>query len=389
VHRVSGVGSTTAVLGGLLLLGLIAEWTATRLPIPRVSVLLVLGLAVGPIGLDLLPQAREEWFPIVSAVALVMVGFLIGGEFTTDRFRELGAPSAVIALVQALGTAVVVGAGLLAVGVEPILALPLAGIATATAPAAVTGVVEESGQRGPFSRLLLAIVAIDDAAALVVFSLLLTSVSLLAGVDSGAEVVRAALWELGGGVGLGVALGIPAASLTGRLQPGHPVLEEALGLVLLCAGLGVWLDVSYLLAAVVMGAIVANLASHHELPFREVESVEWPFLVVFFLLAGASLELSALAAVGWVGVGYIVLRTLGKVGGSWLGVRLVGGSSDRARWLGVALLPHAGVALGLGLLADQQLPEVGADVLAIVVGATVVFELIGPLGTRLALERSD
>jgi Kef-type K+ transport system membrane component KefB len=389
VHRVSGVGSTTAVLGGLLLLGLIAEWTATRLPIPRVSVLIVLGVAVGPIGLDLLPEAREEWFPIVSAVALVMVGFLIGGEFTTDRFRELGAPSAVIALVQAVGTAVVVGVGLLAVGVEPILALPLAGIATATAPAAVIGVVEESGQRGPFSRLLLAIVAIDDAAALVVFSLLLTSVSLLTGVESGAEAVRAAVWELGGGVGLGVTLGIPAAYLTGRLRPGRPALEEALGLVLLCAGLGVWLDVSYLLAAVVMGIIVANLASHHERPFREVESVEWPFLVVFFLLAGASLELSALGAVGWVGAGYIVLRTLGKVAGSWLGVRLVGGASGRARWLGVALLPHAGVALGLGLLADQQLPAVGADVLAIVVGATVVFELIGPLGTRLALERAD
>ena len=382
-------GAATAVIGALLLLGLLAEWAARKLPIPRVSILIILGALVGPVGFDLLPATREQWFPLVSAVALVMVGFLIGGEFTKERLRELGARSAVIALVQALGTVVVVGAGLMAFGVDAQLALPLAGVATATAPAAVVGVVQESGRGGPFSRLLLAIVAIDDAAALIVFSLLLAAVGLIAGGDgSGTAALWAAFRELGGGLGLGIALGLPAAFLSGRLQPGRPVLEEALGLVLLCAGLGVWLEVSYLLAAVVMGIMVANLASHHERPFREIEGVEWPFLVVFFLLAGATLELSALIAVGWIGVGYVLLRTLGKLGGAWLGVRLVGESRSRARWLGIALLPQAGVALGLALLAEQQLPGTGADILAIVVGATVVFELIGPVGTRLALERA-
>lgn len=382
-------GAATAVIGALLLLGLLAEWAARKLPIPRVSILIILGALVGPVGFDLLPATREQWFPLVSAVALVMVGFLIGGEFTKERLRELGARSAVIALVQALGTVVVVGAGLMAFGVDAQLALPLAGVATATAPAAVVGVVQESGRGGPFSRLLLAIVAIDDAAALIVFSLLLAAVGLIAGGDgSGTAALWTAFRELGGGLGLGIALGLPAAFLSGRLQPGRPVLEEALGLVLLCAGLGVWLEVSYLLAAVVMGIMVANLASHHERPFREIEGVEWPFLVVFFLLAGATLELSALIAVGWIGVGYVLLRTLGKLGGAWLGVRLVGESRSRARWLGIALLPQAGVALGLALLAEQQLPGTGADILAIVVGATVVFELIGPVGTRLALERA-
>ncbi len=387
---VTGAGPTIAVIGGLLLLGLLAEWSAAKLPIPRVSVLIVLGVAVGPIGFDLLPPAREEWFPIVSAVALVMVGFLIGGEFTTERLRELGVRSALISLIESVGTAVVVGAGLLVAGVEVQLALPLAGVAAATAPAAVVGVVQESDQHGPFSRLLLAVVAFDDAVGLVVFSLVLAVVGLLSGGDGGGSAaVWTALRELGGGVALGVAIGLPAAYLTGRLRPGRPVLEEAFGLVLLCAGLGVWLEVSYLLAAVVMGAVVANLASHHERPFREIESIEWPFLVVFFLLAGASLELSAVGAVGWIGLGYILLRTLGKVAGAWLGVTAVGGASGRARWLGVALLPQAGVALGLALLADQQLPQAGGDVLAIVVGATVVFELVGPLGTRLALERAE
>lgn len=104
-------GAATAVIGALLLLGLLAEWAARKLPIPRVSILIILGALVGPVGFDLLPATREQWFPLVSAVALVMVGFLIGGEFTKERLRELGARSAVIALVQALGTAVVVCAG--------------------------------------------------------------------------------------------------------------------------------------------------------------------------------------------------------------------------------------------------------------------------------------
>jgi len=387
---VTGVGPTIAVIGGLLLLGLLAEWSAAKLPVPRVSILILLGIAVGPTGLDLLPTAREQWFPIVSAVALVMVGFLVGGEFTAERLRELGVRSAFISLIESPLTALVVGSGLLVVGVDAKLALPLAGAAAATDPAAVIGVIQESDRHGPFPRLLQAIVALDDAVGLVVFSVVFALVGLLAGGDaSGSDAAWTALRELGGGIALGAVLGLPAAFLTGRLQPGRPTLEEAFALVLLCAGLGIWLEVSYLLAAVVMGAVVANLASHHERPFREIENIEWPFLVVFFLLAGASLEPSALVAVGWVGLAYILLRTLGKVGGAWLGVTAVGGAPSRARWAGVALLPQAGVALGLALLADQQLPEVGGEILAIVVGATVVFELFGPLATRLALDRSE
>lgn len=386
----SAAGQAIAVIGGLLLLGLLAEWSAAKLPIPRVSVLIMLGVAVGPIGLDLLPTAREQWFPIVSAVALVMVGFLIGGDFTSDRLRELGIRSVMISLIESVSTAAVVGGGLLAVGVSAQLALPLAGVAAATAPAAVVAVVQESEHQGPFSRLLQAIVAFDDAVGLIVFSLMIALAAILGGTGgSDLDAVSTALRELGGGIGLGVVLGVPAAYLTGRLQPGRPMLEEAFGLVLLCAGLGMWLDVSYLLAAVVMGAMVANLASHYERPFREIESIEWPYLVVFFLLAGASLELGALTSVGWIGLGYIALRATGKIAGAWLGVTMVGGDAERARWLGVALLPQAGVALGLALLADQQLPEMGGDVLAIVVGATVVFELVGPLTTRVALARAQ
>ena len=179
----SGGGMALAVIGALLVLGLVADWTSTHLPVPRVSVLILLGVLVGPIGLDLLPPDREVWFPVVSAVALVMIGFLIGGELTVDRVRDLGRQAGIITVVQAIATSAFVAGGLVLLGVDVRLALPLAGVAAATAPAAVVGVVQDSepdrGRRSPFATLLLAVVTLDDALSLVLFSLLLAVTKVL------------------------------------------------------------------------------------------------------------------------------------------------------------------------------------------------------------------
>lgn len=252
----------------------------------------------------------------------------------------------------------------------------------------MVGVVQDTGPRKRFSRLLLGVVALDDAITLVLFSVLLVVTGTVYGTGAPGQAVQAGLRELGGGVALGVALGVPGALLAGRLREGRPILEEALGLTLVCAGVGLWLEVSYLLAAVVMGAVVANLARHHERPFRDIEGVEWPFLVLFFVLAGASLELGALRGVGVTTIAYVVLRAAGKFAGGWLGGTAAGVDRATGRWLGAALLPQAGVALGLALLARDQLPEGGADVVAVVIASTVVFELTGPFLTRVAVTRA-
>ncbi|MEF8794136.1 MAG: cation:proton antiporter, partial [Thiohalorhabdus sp.] len=163
---------------------------------------------------------------------------------------------------------------------------------------------------------------------------------------------------------------------------------EALGVVLLAGGLALWLEVSYLLTALTVGATIVNLASHHEQPFHEIEYIEWPFMILFFLLAGASLHVEALAQVGVVGGAYIALRALGLVTGSFVGGHVIGAAPRIRRWMGWATLPQAGVALGMALVAGNQLPEVGETVLPLVVGTTVVFELLGPVLTRLALIRA-
>jgi Kef-type K+ transport system membrane component KefB len=158
-------------------------------------------------------------------------------------------------------------------------------------------------------------------------------------------------------------------------------------MVLLCGGLAMWLDVSFLLAAMVMGAVVANLARHHKRPFHAIENIEWPFMIVFFILAGASLRLGALSQIGIIGTAYVILRFAGRLAGAWAGGKISRADPLTTRWMGMALMPQAGVAMGMALVATQRFPEFSDIILPIVISSTVLFELIGPLMTRRALVR--
>jgi Kef-type K+ transport system membrane component KefB len=381
-------GPLLVSLGCIFLAGLVLDVVGRRTRLPRVTLQLMFGVAVGPSALDLLPDMTTAWFPAVSDMALVMIGFLLGGTLTRKALREHGRRVLGVSIVVVCTTFAVVGLGLAAIGAPPILALLLGAVATSTDPAASFDVVRETGLNTRFSRTLLAIVAIDDAWGLIVFGLAFAVALVLQG-EGGAGVLVRASWELGGGVALGIALGLPMAYVTGRIQPGEPTLWEALGLVFLCGGLAIWLGVSFLIASMSLGATVTNLARHHTRPFHAIEGIEWPFLILFFVLSGAALDLQALwGAGGWLAA-YLGFRVVGRLAGGWLGGRAVGADGGTRRWIGMALLPQAGVALGMALVATRRLPEIGADILPIVVASTVLFELLGPLATRVALERVE
>lgn len=416
-------------LGGIFLLGMLADLVSRRLPLPRVSLLLASGFAVGPGGFDLLPAASRDWFPLVSHVALVMVGFLVGGYLTRGMLKAHGLTVVVASVLITAATALVVLVGSLAVGLPLAAALLLSAIATATDPAATLDTIRASRARGPFTRTVIGIVALDDALGLVAFTVALALASLVTDAASVDDALRHGAVELGGAVLLGLALGIPMAFLTGRIRPGEPTQAEALGIVLLCGGLALWAEVSYLLSAMVMGLVVANLARHHRRPFHAIEGVEWPFLNLFFVLAGASMEVEMVRHAGLALVAFVVLRVLGRCLGGWLSAALLpflgwrpaaaqdaaqGAGQDgaqhtasrcsddlgdpdsaeatamtaqQANWLGAALLPQAGVAIGMCLVASQRLPDLADLLLPVVLAATVVFEIVGPALTRLSLLR--
>lgn len=376
-------------LGGILLLGLATDVLGQRTLLPRVTLMLLFGMLIGPGMLDLVPTVVADRFELIASMALLMVGFLLGGRLTRDTLRRSGREIISISVTAVIVTSFIVFLGLMLVGVPLEIAILLGCIASATAPAATVDIVMESGYKGRFAELLLAIVALDDAWGLIIFSIGLALVAALAGVDGHASPLLAALQDIGGSAILGLLIGLPAAYMTGRIRQGQPMLTEALGLVFVCGGLALWLDVSFLIASMVMGAVVTNLATHHEYPFHAIEDIEWPFMVIFFVLAGASLEFSALRDIGLIGAVYVVCRIAGKVLGAWLGGRHGRAREETRRWMGVAMLPQAGAAMGMALVATNLLPEYRQVVLSVVISTTVFFELIGPAFTRLALRHTD
>lgn len=377
-------------IGVILLLGLLATALGERTPLPRVTLLLLLGMAFGPPGLDLIPAALVDRFTVIASITMLMVGFLIGGKLSRHSLAHDAAAVVAISLAAALATVVVVTTGLVVLGLDPAVALLLGCVAAATDPAAVVDVVKEQGgggRRGRFGDLLEGITALDDVWALLLFGICLAVATAL---QQEAHPLAPLLWagrDVLGGALVGVAVGLPAALLTGRIRPGQPMLLEALGIVLLCGGLALALEVSYLIAAIVMGAVVANLARHHDVPFHAIEGIELPFMSLFFVLAGASLDLEALGHIGGLGFAYLLLRTGGKVIGGMAGARLSAADALTRRWVGVAMLPQAGVAIGMPLVAAEQLQQ-GRDVLlTLAIGSTVVFELLGAAMVRLAISR--
>jgi Kef-type K+ transport system membrane component KefB len=372
-------------LGGLFLAGLAADALGRRTRLPRVTLLLLLGVGAGPLGFDLIPASGADWFPFVADLTLLMVAFLLGVELRLPLLRRHGRAVLCISLTLVVVTASIMALGLVALGWPASVGLLLAAVATSTDPVAVSDVVREARADGPFSKTLLGIVAVDDAWGLVALSISLAAILAMENPDAAQSVVLHGVTHMLGAVLLGGLLGVPMAFLTGRVRAGEPSQAEALGGVLLCGGLSLLLEVSFLLSTMTMGIVVANVAHHHRRPFRAIAGIEWPFMVLFFLLSGASIAAEDLAGAATLTIAYIVLRVMGRIAGGWLGSWW----SGRPLWstaIGFALLPQAGIAIGMALMASQRLPGLDGTLLSAVVAATIVFELIGPVLTRYALE---
>ena len=379
-------GLLMGALGVLFLAGLVADQLGHATRLPRVTMLLLLGLLVGQSGFDLLPETSTEWFEPLSIIALTMVAFLLGSELTGENLSRHGRAIFAISLCVVLGTTIIVWGGLTLLGLNPGLALLLGAIATATAPAAIADVIHQSGIRNGFSETLSGIVAIDDVWGLVVFSFCLALVHTS---DGWSEPLLGVVRDIGGAILLGAAVGVPAAYFTGRLKPGEPLQTEAIGVVFLTAGISILLEVSFLIAGMTAGAVIANFARHHERAFSEIEHIQWPFMLLFFLLAGASLKVDALWSLGWITAAYVALRIVSRLMAGEIGARIGRVPVTERHAYGPALLPQAGVAVGMALVAAEAIPQWGSTIMTLTVAATVIFEIIGPPCTLLALRHVE
>ena len=194
--------------------------------------------------------------------------------------------------------------------------------------------------------------------------------------------------EIAAAVALGAAIGFAVVYLARKVKSEQDLQLVTLGLVLLAAGLALAWNLSNLLVCMALGSVVGNYSRRRELVFRSLQGIENPLYLIFFVLSGASLKLEILARVGLLGVGYVVFRVMGKMLGAYLGASITKAPEVVRKYLGLGLVPQAGVALGLSLLVREQFPQIGQSIATVIVAATVIYELVGPVVAKYAITRS-
>lgn len=382
--------NTLLYLSLSLVAALIAGKIVKKLHLPNVTGYLVIGLAIGPYGLGLLSMDTVNTFSILSEIALGFIAFSIGSEFQLKFLRKIGKAPVVIGIFEALCATIFVDIVLLISGYGVTLSLCIGAIASATAAASTLMVVKQYKAKGPVTNILLPVVAIDDAVALMAFGLS-TAVAKALSTHGGSSLFKALvspLAEIFLSLLLGMALGILFSFVVKYYTGRGNRLAATIAFVLFCTGICDLLDLSALLAVMALSAVFANISAHQEKIFEPVERMTPPLYMLFFIISGASLNISILPSVGVLGLIYVVFRILGKMFGSYLGSRISGTPKTVQRYLGLTLIPQEGVAIGLATIAMSIDPTHGETIKTVVLCGIVVFELLGPMITKFALKRA-
>lgn len=370
--------------------GLVFNRLAKRVGLPNVTGYLVAGLLLGGSVFNVIPFETTAQLNDIVNVALGFIAFSIGGEFKLSYIRRLGSRVLTVTAFEALTAVVLVDIALLVCGFPPAESIALGAIAAATAPAATLMVVRQYKADGPVTRTLLPVVAMDDAVCLMAFSI---SVSVAKALEAEGgvnyfDMIVTPIIEILGSIVLGGAIGFVQTFCLRFFKSRANRLTLVICAVLLGTALADLLGLSSLLLCMMIGAMVANLYDDLDKLLDVVDHWTPPLFLLFFVLSGADLDLSVLPQVGLMGVLYLVFRSMGKYLGARIGSRLVGFEPNVRKYLGVALLPQAGVAIGMTTIAAVELPQYGGQIRAVILCATLIYELIGPVLTKIVLTRA-
>ncbi|QOY54394.1 cation:proton antiporter [Candidatus Sulfurimonas marisnigri] len=392
---------TLFYLGIIFVLGALTEWLSPKLHTPRVVGYLMLGLIIGPEVLALIPNEFVDNTHIITDLALSIIAVLVGATLKVSNLKGHGREVVYITVFQSLGAFIVVVVGFILMGnilnfpSQQILfiALLLGGIAAATAPATALALVYELRAKGNFTSTLLAVIAIDDAISLIVFTLALTAgVTLIeSGVFEWTNLAQALSLILFSTI-LGIIAGL-LNTIMEKIFTHHKGMEtiSTLGLIFIVYSLSEYLKLEPLLSSMVMGVVITNMSPDFDLVEEEIDNhlVEIIFML-FFIISAMHLKISAIFTLPIAIVLYVVLRVFGKIIGCYIGAIVSGSNRIVKKYMGMALLPQAGVAIGLALSIQKHegLQSVAPIILNIVIATTLIHEIIGPFMTKYALQKS-
>ena len=382
-------------LGLILLLALLAGHLVKFLRIPEVSGYILAGVAMGPSVLGWISHENLVTLGIFSEVTLGLILFSVGSVFELSRFRKVGRRLILLTLIESSLAATLVTVGILWYGAPWQVALLLGAIAVETAVASTLMVMRESNASGPLSDTLLGIIAVNNVLCLVGYSLVASFIELTGSVGSEAPILQSLfrsifplIWQVIGSAALGYLVGILLATWGSRVVEQGEMLILLVGCVLLCVGVAVVLDLSPLLASLMVGATMANLSTRSRALFTALGQTDPPLYAIFFVIAGADLDVSLLGSIGAVGAIYIGCRSVGKFIGAQVGAWRLGFERNVQRLLGFGMLTQAGLAIGLTLAISRRFPDFSPIITTVVLSSIIVFEIIGPISTRFAIVRS-
>ena len=395
-----------------LLGGLAVSRITKRFGLPDVTAYLIAGVLVGPFCLGLLgvdglgfaSLADVKQMDIISNAALGFIAFAMGNEFRLKQLRAIGRQAVVVAVFQACTATLFVDIALVALHFAIPETLPLeaaitlGAIAAATAPAATLMVVRQYKAKGPLTGMLLPVVALDDAVGLVIFAVSYgIAESLTSGAVSVSSMIIEPLAEIGASLALGAGLGYVFTFAEKHFHSNSKRLAISITFVLLTTAISLMhvdigsfrLSFSPLLSCMMLGTVFCNICDFSEELMERCDKWTSPLFVLFFVISGAGLELDVLAQLAVVGVGvtYILARSLGKYLGADISCNFMKCEPTVRKYLGITLLPQAGVALGMTITA-QNLPGSGSLIRNVVLFSVLVYEIVGPALTKMALSRA-
>jgi len=384
-------------LGLVLLIGLIAALLLRRFRMPDVLSYIVVGALLGQFLFSFISPQILQFEDMITTVTLGFIAFVIGESFRWKELREIGTPGIIVTTTQAVFTTLIVFLGFYILTATKLIKVPfpmavsliLAVTATATAPAATFMVLRQYKAKGFLTNYILLAVTLDDAIGIVFFDVALVIVKsiLTGGRASFIEAVLVSSKEIFLSLLFGVILGIILSFVLRFFKHKDESLIIPIAFVLIAIGLSRQFNLSPLLINMVIGATLANLSYREGEIFQTVERWLPPLFLIFFILSGSTLDFRLIMKGGFLIIVYVVLRSIGKIYGCNIGARISKAPTNVRKYLGLAMISQAGVAIGFSVLVRNMFPEI-SFINTYILAAVALFEIIGPIGAKIAIFRA-
>ena len=388
-------------VGIIIVIGFLGGLASGKLKFPMITGYIIVGVLLSPSLLNIIPRETVGELNLITDVALGIIAYLIGGSIHWADLQRLAKSIAWITAFQSLGawflvTLVLASLGSLIIPGETFwqtyfpMAFIIGAVSCATAPAATMAIIRESRAKGPFTTTLLAVVGLDDAIAVIAFAIASgISRPLVNGAESISfyQMLGIPFLHIAPSVAIGIAFAIALMYMIRLARTRELVLVVVFGMIMLCTGVSTYLGLSLILANMITGFIIANKVKRKEM-FLVIEEIENVIYVIFFVLAGLHFDLSVMKLAGILALLIVITRCLGKYTGVRVGAGISHAPDNVKKYLGLALLPKAGVTVGLVLLASIEFPTFGVVMLNAVLASTIINELIAPPLSRYAIFKS-